>query len=260
MVFIKKILYKLLSQRNYLKFLNRSFFALYKLGFLKNDPAYKYHYFAKNLVGMGDVVIDLGANLGYYSNLFREWVGDTGFVYAIEPVVPFNEILQWKMGKYSNVTILPYALGTEEKEITLIIPKEHKYLKTGLPHVFEGEVHGDLESYGFRFNAKMKKGSELFKDLGRVDFIKCDIEGYEEYVLPEMESVLVKHKPVIQVETWGTHKSIVENFLKRIGYQQYELQDGKLIPSENKDPNQVDFIFFHPANAKAMQKLVAVNR
>jgi len=259
MVIIKRILYKLLSQRNYLKFLNHSFFTLYKLGWLKNNPAYKYHYFAKKLVAAGDVVIDLGANLGYYTNLFHEWVGKDGDVYAVEPVVPFNEILQWKLNKFSNVTIFPFALGTEEKDITLIIPKEHKYLKTGLPHVFEGDVHGDLDSYGFKFKARMKKGSDLFKDLQRIDFIKCDIEGYEEYVLPELKDILIKHIPIIQVETWGTHKRVVELFLHGIGYLQYELENGKLKQSDNKDPNQVDFIFIHPENAKAMQKLTVLN-
>ena len=45
MGFINKILYKSLSQRNYLKFLNSSFLALYKTGLLKNNPKYQYHYF-----------------------------------------------------------------------------------------------------------------------------------------------------------------------------------------------------------------------
>lgn len=259
MVIVKKILYKLLSQVNYLKFLNHSFFILYRIGFLKNDPAYRYHYFARNLVSEGDVVIDLGANLGYYTNLFRRWVGKNGSVYAVEPVAPFNEILHWKLKKYTNVRIYPYALGTEEKEITLIIPKEHKYLKTGLPHVFEGDVHGDLNSYGFKFKAVMKRGSELFKDIKKLDFIKCDIEGYEEYVLPELEEILIKYRPIIQVETWGSHKNIVESFLLGIGYKQYELQNGKLKVVDNKDPNQVDFIFIHPGNVKAMQKLTGLN-
>jgi len=250
---INKILYKSLSQQNYLKFLNSSFLLLYRTGLLKNNEKYRYHYFAKKLVREGDTVIDLGANLGYYSNLIKDWVGATGHLYSVEPVIPFNEILQWRLKDKKQVTILPYALGTEEKDITLVIPKNLSYLSTGLPNVYDSNSHGNLEEYGFKFEARMKKGSELFKDLDRLDFVKCDIEGYEEYVFPEMKPVFEKHKPIIQVETWGTHKKIVEDFLKGIGYQQFHLSEDKLVPTvEGHDPAVVDFIFIHPDNKKAV--------
>lgn len=253
---INKILYKSLSQRNYLKFLNTSFLTLYKTGLLKKNPSYQYHYFAKNLVSPGDTVIDLGANLGYYSNLLQQWIGPQGRLYAVEPVIPFNEILQWRLGKKKHVTILPYALGTEEKDITLVIPKNLSYLSTGLPNVYDSNTHGNLEEYGFKFDAKMKKGSELFKNLGRLDFVKCDIEGYEEFVLPELNDVLVKHKPIIQVETWGTHKKAVEDFLHSVGYRQFHLDNNKLKSSESGHANTVvDFIFIHPDNTAAMKKV-----
>ena len=256
MGFVNKILYSTLSQRNYLKVLNSSFLFLYKSGLLKNNPKYKYHYFAKKLVREGDTVVDLGANLGYYSNLFQEWVGSTGKLYAIEPVIPFNEILQWRLANKKHVTIFPYALGTEEKNITLVIPKNLSYLSTGLPNVYDSNTHGDLEEYGFKFDAKMKKGSELFKDLDRLDFLKCDIEGYEEFVFPEMKSVFEKHQPIIQVETWGTHKKVVEDFLFSLGYQEYHLQQNKLQPTTvGHDPSIVDFIFVHPNNLNAMERI-----
>ncbi|MBC7934974.1 MAG: FkbM family methyltransferase [Rhizobacter sp.] len=232
--------------------MNSSFLTLYKTGMLKNNPSYRYHYFAKNLVSTGDTVIDLGANLGYYSNLLQQWIGPTGELYSVEPVIPFNEILQWRLKDKKHVTILPYALGTEEKDITLVIPKNLSYLSTGLPNVYDSNSHGNLDEYGFKFEAKMKKGSELFKDLERLDFVKCDIEGYEEYVFPEMKPVFEKHKPIIQVETWGTHKKIVEDFLQGIGYEQFHLLNGKLVPTlDGHDPAVVDFIFIHPANQKA---------
>ena len=256
MGFINKILYKSLSQRNYLKFLNSSFLALYKTGILKNNPKYQYHYFAKSLVSAGDTVIDLGANLGYYSNLFQQWVGPQGSLYAVEPVLPFNEILQWRLGAKKHVTIMPYALGTEEKDITLVIPKNLSYLSTGLPNVYNSETHGQLEEYGFKFNAKMKRGSELFKNLERLDFVKCDIEGYEEFVLPEMSKIFEKHQPIIQVETWGSHKKVVEDFLLSSGYKQFHVANKKLIPTTvGHDPLVVDFIFVHPQNEVAMKKI-----
>ena len=253
---INKILYSSLSQGNYLKFLNTSFLSLYKMGLLKNNPKYRYHYFAKNLVSPGDTVIDLGANLGYYANLFQDWVGEQGKLYAVEPVIPFNEILQWKLKDKKQVTILPYALGTEEKKITLVIPKDLGYLSTGLPNVHDPATHGSLEDYGFKFDATMKRGSELFKDLTTLDFVKCDIEGYEEFVFPEMKPVFEKHKPIIQVETWGPHKKVVEDFLGSIGYQQYHLVNGKLKTSASgHDDNVVDFIFVHPENKAAVKKI-----
>lgn len=252
---INKLLYKSLSQRNYLKFLNSSFLTLYKTGLLKGNPKYQYHYFAANLVNEGDTVIDLGANLGYYSNLLHQWIGPSGKLYAVEPVIPFNEILQWRLGDKKNVTIYPYALGTEEKEITLVIPKNLGYLSTGLPNVHDERTHGSLEDYGFKFKAQMKKGSELFSNLLKVDFIKCDIEGYEEFVLPEMRSVFEQHRPIVQVETWGTQKEVVEDFFISIGYLQYHLEKGKLNPTVNGyGPAVVDFIFIHPENAAAIKK------
>jgi FkbM family methyltransferase len=256
MGFINKILYRSLSQRNYLKFLNTSFLTLYKTGLLKNNPSYKYHYFAKNLVSAGDTVLDLGANLGYYANLFEQWIGPQGKLYAVEPVIPFNEILQWRLGNKKHVAILPYALGTEEKDITLVIPKNLSYLSTGLPNVYDSNTHGNLDEYGFKFSAKMKKGSDLFKNLDRLDFLKCDIEGYEEFVLPELRDVLMKHKPIIQVETWGTHKKIVEDFLDSIGYRQFHLDNNKLRPTgSGHAESTVDFIFVHPENATSMKKI-----
>ena len=254
---LNKILYKSLSQHNYLKVLNSSFLALYNAGLLKNNASYRYHYFAKNLVKPGDTVADLGANLGYYANLFQQWVGPGGKLYCVEPVIPFNEILQWRLGDKKNVTIYPFALGTEEKNITLIIPKDLAYLSTGLPHVYNAEEHGSLQDYGFQFEARMKKGSELLKDLDRLDFVKCDIEGYEEFVLPEMKPVFEKHKPIVQVETWGTHKAVVEAFFKLLGYDQYYLDNGELKNTGAGHPETVvDFIFVHPANQAALHKIL----
>src|SRR5581483_5730023 len=41
---------------------------------------------ARQLVRPGDVVIDVGANYGWFTTLFAQAVGPTGHVYAFEPV------------------------------------------------------------------------------------------------------------------------------------------------------------------------------
>lgn len=251
---IKTILFKILSLQSYLRLLHKSFHFLYSINFLKNDPIYKYHYFDKKIIRNGDYIIDLGANLGYYTILFAKWTGKTGKVYAVEPVSYFADTIKWASKKYENIELYPYALGNEEKEVTMGTPDKFGYLRTGLLHVIDQDDNDS--AHEFAFKAQMKKGSVLFKNISRLDFIKCDIEGYEEFVLPEMAEVLMKFKPIIQLETWGKHKANVEKFLVEMGYEIYSLEDNvikSLDEIQNNEPG--DLIFINKNNKSALERI-----
>ncbi|MEP6676906.1 MAG: FkbM family methyltransferase [Ferruginibacter sp.] len=256
--FFKKLAYKSLGQSNYLKLLSHGYKFLYNTGLLKNNPSYQYHYFSKNLIHEGDTVLDIGANVGYYSMLFAKWIGPEGKLIAVEPVPDFFKMLQWNTKQFSNITYYNYALGLEEKEIHLVVPNPNGYLRTGLANVQDENNPSQNEGDVFTFSAMMKKASDLFAAIPVINFIKIDIEGYEEFVLPEMKPVLVKHKPVLQVETWGSHKKPVEDFLHGIGYLQYELHQGKLAPVTDFSAAPAgDYIFIHPENNQVIGKLSA---
>ncbi len=250
---MRKYLFKLLGRKNYLRTLHLGFHFLYAAGALKKNESYKYHYFDKNIIQKGDYILDIGANLGYYTKLFAEWAGKTGKVYAVEPVTIFADVIKWGTKKYNNITVYNYALGKEEKEVTLSTPGKFGYLRTGLPHVVNDT---DTNNYEFTFKAQMKKGSLLFSNLPKINFIKCDIEGYEEIVLPEMRELLMKHKPVIQLETWGEHKPKTESFLTGIGYEIYDIADDKLKPLKNiNNPEANDLFFVHKENRAIIELL-----
>lgn len=51
------------------------------------------------------------------------------------------------------------------------------------------------------FEAEMRRGSVLFADLPKIDFIKCDIEGYEGVVIPELRPLIERHLPTVLIET-----------------------------------------------------------
>ena len=247
---------KLFGQLGYLKLLNIVFFTAYRLNILKGNWVYKYHYFSKNLIHPGDTVIDIGANLGYYSVLFRKWIGPKGKLYSIEPIPMYNKILNWRLKKFSNVTIFPYALGLEEKDVTLVTPGHHGYLKTGLPFVFNAESKEKLDAYEYKFDAKMKRASELLKDIPKIDFIKCDIEGYEEFVIPELKGVIDQHKPILQIETSGDPQKVIEKVIFELAYKKYELQDGVLRNTESITKIEFgDFIYIHSSNENALKGL-----
>ena len=89
---IKRLIFKILGLKNYLRVLQRTYLFLYRTGLLKYISTYEYHYFVKYLINEGDIVIDIGANLGYYSFIFSRWAGNSGKLYAVEPIGVYNEI------------------------------------------------------------------------------------------------------------------------------------------------------------------------
>ncbi|MFC4675431.1 FkbM family methyltransferase [Dysgonomonas termitidis] len=243
---IKKIIFRCLSLENYLRLLQRSFFVMYKQGLLKNKKEYEYHYYIRNLIHEGDVVIDIGANLGYYSILMSSWVGKSGMVYSVEPIALYNKIFNEKARKRKNIILYPYALGKEEKDVTLVCSPNVGYLRTGLPHVYDPQRDGDIQNQEFTFDAKMKIPSVLFSSVDRLDYIKCDIEGFEYVVLSDMESIIDKFKPVVQVEVWGENEKPVKELFENLGYIPCKLYDGQLTSDEEvlKDLSG-DYLFIH---------------
>lgn len=241
---IKKFAYTKLGMEKYLRLLQKAYIFMYDTRILKMSPEYEYHYFDKRLIKKGDTIIDIGANLGYYSLLFSRWVGDKGKVYAVEPIQLYNKVFKEFTKGRKNITLLSYALGAEEKKITLVTSSRSGYFNTGLPHVYDSERDGDIDSQEFKFEAQMISPAKLFGELERIDFVKCDIEGLEYVVLSEMKDILDKHKPTVQVEVWGQNKEQVMALFKDLGYTPHKLVNGRLSSDiELIEKTQGDFIF-----------------
>jgi FkbM family methyltransferase len=246
---IKEFLYRRLGLEGYLRFVQRGYFLAYNLGLLRGNETYAIHYFAKTLIKPGDVIIDLGANLGYFSILFAKWTGAKGKVFSVEPIEIYNRIFNEQARKYKNITLLPYALGLEEKPIELVTSPASDSLNTGLPHVYNPDTDGDLENQKFRFKAEMKIPSRLFADLERIDYIKCDIEGFEAVVLIDMKDIIARCRPIVQVEIWGENEETLRNMFQSLDYKAYKLADGKLaLQTEIHSALPGDYIFMPNKN------------
>jgi FkbM family methyltransferase len=222
---VKKILFKICGQQTYLKLLHHGFYFLFDNGFLKNDTIYKYHYFVKNIVQPGDTVVDIGANLGYYTKNLSRLVGAQGKVIAIEPMVPYYNILTWALSKKPQVHIHNVALGDAEGNIRFALPKSKTTMHTGLPHV---ATETDTAENSNFFDVKVTRASDLLASVQSIAYIKIDIEGYESVVIPQMKDVIAKHLPIVQVETWTPQREIVHETLVPLGYQRFTLYKGKL--------------------------------
>lgn len=224
---IHKILYRLLPLEGYLRAVSRLFFLFQRLGLGRYAPATEYVYHLPRLVRAGDTCIDIGANLGYYTRTLSRLAGPAGTVCAVEPVAPVRRVLCRNIRRCMNVEIFPFALG--EKSGPIVMGNDSArttgYMGTGQNFVNEGGGATDRS-----FTAEMRRGSELFAGLGRIDFIKCDIEGYELHVMREMLPLLERHRPTVLIETGGANRPQIIALFTALGYEGFTLDRGREVP------------------------------
>lgn len=224
MSLIRTILQKVLSEKQYLYVLATGFQKLFSTGRL--GVTYQDIYFLKNIIRPGDTCVDIGAHLGYYTMELSRVTGSNGQVLAIEPVSKFNSVLQKLTSGRKNVTIHQVALGGSGQFVEIGIPKVNNQKKFG--HARIQELSNWLEYVEIE-KVKNVKGDELFADLKRLDFIKCDVEGAEVMVFSSMPDTLQKHQPTLLCELGDKNERIkMYEMLRHLNYETYLLRSGKL--------------------------------
>jgi FkbM family methyltransferase len=143
----------------------------------------------KNAVKKGDVVLDIGAHIGYYTLIFAKLVGERGKVFAFEPE-PTNFALLSKnveINGYRNVILVQKAVSDKTGRIKLYLCKD----STAIHNIHNlGNGRQSIEIESIRLD-------DYFKNYdGKIDFIKMDIEGAEGVALQGMSSLLSKNRNV----------------------------------------------------------------
>ncbi len=130
----------------------------------------------RTVVRTGDVCLDVGANMGWYTTLLRQKSGPDGEVHAFEPVPTIFGALQRNVSLLpdsSNVHINNLALGdthgTVELHIFAGLPNGHTSIST-----MGRSDYSTVQSQLVTLDSYMDE-----KTVGHVDFVKVDIEGAE---------------------------------------------------------------------------------
>lgn len=179
-----------------------------------------------------DISIDIGSNYGSYTSILRN---NSKKVISVEPN---NSILnfQKKILGYKRVHYYNIAIGNENNSVILNIPFNNN------SYVYEEAFISNAVSSDKYYRMDQKIGDELFYDLECIDFIKIDVEGYENKVLESLSKSINKFLPIILVEIEARHSSkqninkLINN-LKGSGYEFYYMKSGQKL-SKIKD---IDF-------------------
>ena len=236
---IKKILLKVLGEKNYLSLVASAFPRLYSTGLLGKD--YQDIYFLKKFIRPGDYCADIGAHLGYFTIQLSRLVGPQGKVVAVEPMPVFHDTLRQllKRKHADNVTLHQVALGGSGEYVEMAIPASG-----GNKHFAQARVMEDHPDLAFNtaesVKIKNESGDRLFSDLPRLDYIKCDVEGLEYKVFASLTKTLEKHRPILLCEFFDRDLRIkFFEILKPFGYQPYILEKGALYPIDIYAPGQI---------------------
>lgn len=183
-------------------------------GFIDYELLFFIDYFSPN-----SIILDIGCNLGVYTHCFSTF-GNNYHIYAFEPIPELYKRLKKLYNKKAK--IFQYAIsdtiGTAELKIPYLQNIEYQTRAT-----LSVKFKENLENKA-RFIQVQTQTIDNFckkEKINKVDFIKIDVEGYEEFVIEGARNILESSKPVVLMECEQIHHpdksvtSIIKKILNR---------------------------------------------
>lgn len=161
------------------------------------------------------VVADVGGHSGQFAKLFAALATD-GTVYTFEPGEYPRSILRLavRVRRLSNITIVAKGLGDADSQLALSTPiKAQGSMRFGLAHMGDDpgpDASGAVDHRSESVDVTTLDRFALQAGLNRLDFLKADIEGWEQRMLTGGKDTIARFRPVIYME-------LVDHHLARAG-------------------------------------------
>jgi len=200
----------------------------------------------------GSTVIDVGANVGFFTRRFARWAGDNGRIIAVEAEdLNYQRLLRRIEKEGLTKQVDPLHAAVAEKPGTLMLqlnpdhPGDHKLGEEGVP-VKAVTLDGLMEE----------------RNWPEVSFIKIDVQGAEMRVFAGAKELLSKMKPALFVEVDDAHlkaqgtdaKSLIQH-LMGYGYAPHKVEKTGISNALGEDEavalvsapgSYLDFLFLVP--------------
>ena len=174
------------------------------------------------------IAIDVGANVGWHTLLMARLVGPRGRVLAIEPNPSVCEHLlcNVRLNQFAQVEIVPCAMAESARTLNFLAPHADE------PGSASGHVvlEGDPPSSSIAVDASTLDILAGQKQLGRLDLIKIDAEGFELPILQGAEQTIARFRPYIFFEFDQAYAvrgrespALLSGFFNSCGYRLYAI-------------------------------------
>lgn len=222
-------------------------FAIWLMGYFELSTVNAY----KRIIRPGDVVLDIGANIGAHTLPMAKLVGDTGKIVAFEPTNYAFEKLK------ENSRLNPDLMGRiMANQVMLVGSKNSNPASPALPDIYSSwpliETEGAHDLHQGRLMSTSRATTETLDSyfesnpVKRIDCIKVDIDGYECEMFKGAINTLKRWRPKIIMELMpygleehgGSLEELV-NIIVELGYAIYTLDEKTRLPMSAVDINKL---------------------
>jgi len=182
-------------------------------------------------VNKGDILFDVGANVGYYTVLGSRLTSAQGKVFSFEPLVRNISYLyrHVKINKLNNVIIIPSACSDAES-ITAFLQSP----VTSMGRIENSEIAG-IPDVNMTVVSTVTLDAVADKLQVKPNVLKIDVEGAELAVLRGAERIISSFKPAIFLSVHSQElRTDCLKYLLNFGYE-FE-------PLEEDEENAMEFL------------------
>ena len=192
----------------------------------------------------GNIIFDIGANVGIFTELFSILCGNKGEVHCFEPIPETYEALLRRTKDLKNVLQNNVAAGDTNSQMTMSYDSSDSEKAT----LLDNDKDNGSKVKVIRLDDYVSK-----INLKRLDFIKCDVEGYELEALIGLKSTLDAFHPQISLEVTVSHQKRIEivDLLRSLGYDCFKKIELGLPQYNPKEDNTEinDYFYLHASSS-----------
>ena len=202
----------------------------------------------------GNTIVDVGANLGWHTLEYAKLVGDSGKVFAFEPVDENFNLLQKNINEnnYKNVTCIQKAVSNEMKQVTMELSTrigDHRIIDKKISNRPTVEINTIMLD-------------TFLKNEIKIDFLKIDAEGYDFFVLEGAKKIIQENSKIVifvEFNPYLLHLNKVEpkkliELLINFGFTLYDVEN-----TNNTEPSTIlDILRYDDGDKNNLTNLLCI--
>jgi len=194
--------------------------------------------FISTYVKKGDIVIDIGANIGLYTLLAAKKTGKTGKVISFEPTpeIFFRLEENIKGNNFTNIDSRNIGLSHKKDNLIFFVSNNGYDAWNSLAPSKDSKLQNRIKIDVSTLDIELKE-----VDKSKITFVKLDVEGWEKFVILGGTEFFTNYSPLVMVEftekntlNAGYHVHELYDIMIDLGYKWYRIENRVLISEEKK--------------------------